>query len=105
MLDDELDVRFGKDAQIRARDAEPRGAQLDLPGRFLARNVQDPVILPEIFADLQQDRRFADARIAADQDQRALDQPAAEHAVELGKARVVPLLVIGIDLLNRQWSG
>ena len=47
------------------------------------------------------ERRLADARIAADQDQRAGDEPAAEHAIELVDARGQPVLARRLDVGQR----
>ena len=44
---------------------------------------------------LQQQRRFADARIAADQHRRAVDEPAAGDAVEFGDAGLDPRRGVG----------
>ena len=49
---------------------------------------------------LQQQRRFADARIAADEDDRAGHQTAAEDAVELADAGQHPAFFGGVDLMN-----
>ncbi len=64
-----------------------RGAQTDLRHRFLARDVDRATArLGEGGERLQDQRRLADARIAADQQRRARHQPAAADPVELGNA-------------------
>ena len=68
--------------------AQTIGAQLDLERALLARRVERRVsgaLQPR--GHLQQQRRLADARLAADEDHRARDDPAAEHEVELVDAR------------------
>ena len=71
-------------------DAEPLGAQPHLIDRLLAGDVgaRRAAALPrgERRGGLQQQGRFADARIAADQDRRAGHEAAAADAVELGDA-------------------
>ena len=47
------------------------------------------------------ERRLADARVAADQDQRAGDEPAAEHAIELVDARGQPVVARRLDVGQR----
>ena len=54
--------------------------------RFFAADVQRLHSRAERAERLQQQRRFADARIAADQHHRTIDQTAAEHAIELADA-------------------
>ena len=46
----------------------------------------------------QQQRRLADAGLAADEHERGRDEPAAEHAVELGDAGRDPLGLLGLDV-------
>jgi hypothetical protein len=66
------------------REPQPVGAELDLLGRFLARDVEDrPDAVGHLGAHLQEERRLADARIAPEKDERAGDDPAAEGTVEL----------------------
>ena len=79
---------FAEDEQIVARHAQPPRAHLDLPHGFLAGNIQHArAILRQMFGGLQQQCRFADARIAADQHQRTFHHAPAEHAVKFSDAR------------------
>ena len=72
---------------LRAAGAEPLGAQAHLGGRLLARDVEDRVAGGAQVAERAGgDRRLADARRAAEQDERAGHEAAAEHAVELADA-------------------
>lgn len=89
---DVLHVRFAVYVALVVADAEPFRPHLDLLGRFLARNVQR---FQAVCAqrDLQAQRRFADARLAAQQDHRAPDQSPAEHPVHLGAGEVEPPLL------------
>ena len=79
-----------------SRDAEPLGAQADLVDRLLAGDIGGARLAAAAVrrgdrgGGLQQQGRFADAGIAADQDRRARHQPAAADAVELGDAGAAP---------------
>ena len=79
--------------------AEPRGAELHLRGRLLAGHEQRAMRAADSRARTQQEqRRLADARLAAHEDERRGDEPAAEHAVELGHARRDPLALLRGDV-------
>ena len=68
-------------------DAQAAGAQADLVDGFLAGDVQHAPAGPrQAGGGLQQQGRFADAGIAADQHGRGRDQAAAQHAVQFGDA-------------------
>ena len=47
---------------------------------------------------LEQERRLADARLAADEHEAGRHEPAAEDAVELGNAGRDPLRLLGVDV-------
>ena len=87
---DFFDVRFGQDKEIGSAHAQPLGSQLELTARFLARDIEDPPTVTERVADLHQERGFTDTRLARKQDHRAVDQTAAEHAVQFSQSRVLP---------------
>ena len=85
--DDILDAGLRGELDIGVGEAEPGGAQAHLRGRFLARDIDDAAALArERSAGLDQQRRFADARFAADQGDRAGDEAAAGDAVEFANA-------------------
>ena len=68
----------------RSQGAEPVGAQPHLRGRLLAAHEQAAGAAGGHRAErLEQQRALAHARLAADERDRARDQPAAEHPVEL----------------------
>ena len=92
LAQDVLHVRLAVYVALVVADAEPLRPHLDLLGRFLARNVQR---FQAVCAqrDLQAQRRFADAQLAAQQDHRAPDQSPAEHPVHLGAGEVEPPLL------------
>jgi hypothetical protein len=81
---DHLKIRLGQEVEAARRDAEPVSAQLDLGRRLLSGDVKHgPGERRQRAARLQQERGLADAGVAADQHQRAGDDTAAQHAVEL----------------------
>ena len=87
--------------KVAARDLEPLGAHLELVRRFLAGYIQDLGKAAELTADLQHQRRFADARRAADEHQRALDGSPAEHTVQLAHTGRKAQLLLGLQLGDR----
>src|SRR5690606_15777645 len=99
--DDPLELDLGHQRQACAVDAETARTQGDLRRRLLAADIEDVVPGRQVRERLQQQRRLADAGIAADQYDRALDQAAAEHAVELLAAGGQPLHVLRRDGVER----
>ena len=90
--EDVADRSRGGEPHRGAAEAEANGAQPHLLGRFLAGDVDHPVTFArEARSDLEQQGRFADAGIAADQHRRPGDDPAADRPVELGEAARKPL--------------
>ena len=88
LLDDAFRRRFPPAAAgVSPDDSETPRAQTHLLQRFFARDVQCRRRAAQRIACLQQHGRLADARIAAEQGDRAQHQPAAEHAIELVHAR------------------
>jgi len=84
--DDILDGGFGGKVDRRALQAEALGAQADLGDGLLAGNIDDAVAgFRDHRRRLDQQRRFADAGIAADENGRTLHEPASGHAVEFGQ--------------------
>ena len=68
-------------------DLQAAGAKLHLLGGFLAADVQHALSLrAEIGADLQKQRRLADAGVAADKHQSALNNAAAQHPIQFPDA-------------------
>ena len=86
-FEDALDARLREQEQRRVADAKPVAARLDLMLRLFARCVEHGADrLREVRGRLQQQRRLADAGFAAEQDERAGNDAAAEHAVEFADA-------------------
>ena len=94
--DDVLDRGLGRELHWRVGKAETFRAQPHLRHCLLAGNVDRPVLAAgERGRDLDQQRRLADAGIAAEQEHRAADEAAAGDAVELGDARRQPRGFVG----------
>ena len=83
---DRVELGLGEDLDVVAA-AEPRGAQLHLRDRLLAGDEQRAPLARDRAERREQQRRLADARLAADEHERRRHEPAAEHAVELGRRR------------------
>ena len=83
-----LEGVLGEHDQPVREQADPVGPQLDLPGRLLPRAVEHQFRARGGQASevLEQQRRFADPRVAAEQDDASRHEAAAEHPVELGAA-------------------
>ena len=101
MFENAFQRGFAEDEEIGRSDTEPFGAHFYLALGFLAGDVEtgEP-FLADRGDGLEQQRRFADARIAADEDHRAGHQTAAEDAVELADARLHPALFGGVDVTD-----
>jgi hypothetical protein len=83
MRQDPLDVGLGDDRQRGSRRAHPSRAHRRLRDRLLARRVQHAAAAGQPGERLDQQRRLADAGIAAEQHQATRDHAAAQHAIEL----------------------
>ena len=94
---DRVELGLGEDLDVVAA-AEPRRAQLHLRHRLLAGDEQRPPLARDRAERGQQERRLADAGLAADEHERRRDEPAAEHAVELGHAGRDPVGLLGDDV-------
>ena len=81
----ELELRLGEDLHVVAA-AQPGGAQLDLRDRLLARDEERATSRSHRAERAQEQRRLADAGLAADEDERRRHEPSAEDTVELGHA-------------------
>ncbi len=84
---DVADLGRDREPDRGLRDAETFGAEPHLVDRLFARDIDGAVAARrDAGGGLEQQRRFADARIAADQHGGTGHQSAAEHPVELGDA-------------------
>ena len=99
LLEDALEAGLGEQVERRVADAEPLAARLDLMLGFLARAVEHRADRARhVRRRLQQQRRLADARLAAEQHQRSRDDAAAEHAIELVDAGRQPRVLLDLDV-------
>ncbi len=91
-FDDALDIGLGEDVhRVRGRavgQAKASGPQAELAGRLLARGVEHRALTAgDAGGGLEDERRLADAGLAAEQDDGAWHQPTAKDPVELIDAR------------------
>ena len=105
LLPDRRDDAFERDlrqqSHLRGVDAQTPGAQRHLCRRLLAADVEHACIGRQRCERLQQQRRLADAGIAADQHDAAFDQAAAEDAIELLDAATQPRDLARLHLAQR----
>ena len=86
---DRRELRLGEDLD-RLRAAESRRAEADLRRRLLAGDEEDAPRLAHGRERREEERRFPDAGLASDEDERRRDEPAAEHAIQLRNTRRDP---------------
>ena len=100
LAQDVLEVRFAVNVTFVVADPDPFGPHFYLMRRLLARDVKrfDPA---RFQCELQAECRFTDARLAAQQDHRALHEAAAQHAVHLAVAQVGAGVLLPLDLAYR----
>ena len=85
--EDVLDRGFGGELDLGVRQRQPLGAQPHLRDGFLAGDIDRALAdARERGRDLNEQRRLADAGIAADEQHRAAHEPAAGDAVEFGQS-------------------
>ena len=98
---DRLELGLGEHGD-RLGAAEPGRAELHLRRRLLAGDEQRLPVGAHRAQRHQQQRRLADAGLAADQHERRGNEPAAEHAVELRHAGRDPLGFLRLDVDEAQ---
>ena len=99
LLENALEAGFGEQIERRAADREPLAARLDLMLGLLARAVEDRAAAARhVRGGLQQQRRLADAGLAAEEDQRSRHDAAAEDAIELVDAGREPRMLLDVDV-------
>ncbi len=96
-LADRVELGLREDLDVR-RSAEPLRAELHLRDRLLARDEQRATVAAHRLQGGEEQRRLADARLAADEHERGRHEPAAEHAVELRDAGRDPLRLLDLDV-------
>src|SRR5207244_800982 len=98
---DRVELRLGQDADV-AGAAEPVRAQLHLSDGLLAGDEQTPSSRAHSGQGAEEQRRLADAGLAADEHERGGHETAAEHAVELGDTGRDALGFVGLDVDEAQ---
>ena len=94
-----LEAGFGEQVKRRAIDGETLSAQFDLMLGFFAGAVENrPDAARHVRGHLQQQRRLADAGLAAKQHERSRHNAAAQHAIEFLNARRNSRRVGGFDI-------
>ena len=83
---DLVHIALGCQQDVILGHVQTHRTQLDLPHRFLAGDIQHAAALGYLAAQLEQDGRFADARLAADQRHAAQHDAAAQHPVQFADA-------------------
>ena len=99
LVEDAFEAGLGEQVERRVADREPLAARLDLVLGFLARAVEHgPDRARHVRGRLQQQRRLADAGLAAEEHERPGHDAAAEHAIELADAGREPLVLLELDV-------
>ncbi len=94
---DGFEADFGQQVDVAGLQSQPARAQRDLFGGLFARHVQHVGGFGQRGQRLQEQRRLADAGIAADQHHGAGHQAAAEHAIEFVQAGGLARRFAGLD--------
>src|SRR5262249_30357397 len=105
--DDVFDRSLRCELDRRTCKAKPFGAQPHLRHSFLAGNINSAVARAgKRRRHLDQQRRLANARVAAEQQHRATYEPAAGDAVELGNVAGETRGVVRLagERLEREWA-
>ena len=96
---DRLEQCLPEEIDIARLIRKPVSSQLHLERRLLSRDVQRSVArCLELRRDLEQESRFADARLSADQDHRAWNDSAAEDKIEFTEPRFPSRLGLSGDV-------
>ena len=105
LLEDPFEAGFGEDVERRAGDAQSLAAQFIWCSDSSPEMYRTGPRSREMRRRLEQQRRFADARLAADEHQRSRHDAAAEHAIELADSCRQPLrhnrIDVGVELGTR----
>ncbi len=102
VAEDGRQVGLARQVQLVVQGAGTFGAQAHLARRLLGTGVQDTATAASrLGRDLEQQGRFADARLAAEQDRGSGHDAAAEYPVELPDAARAPRSILRRDLRDR----
>ena len=96
-----VELGLGEDLDILG-PAEPRRAKRDLRSRLLAGHEQCATSAARDRPErLEQERRLADARLSPDEHERGRNEPASEHAVQLGNPGGDAFRLVDRDVAER----
>ena len=95
---DVFHVGLGQNKEVIPLDPEPLCPQFELSARFLARNVEHAASCTEHVANLHKQSGFSDAGFPGNENDRSVNQAAAEHAIKLSEPRVLPHIVGNFEL-------
>ena len=96
-------LRCQKDVILR--HFQPGSAQLDLPHRFLASDIQNAVLVGNSTAQLQKHSRFAHTRLTAQKHNAAQHNAAAKYTVQLRNAGQNTAFFFGHADLRKAFCG
>jgi hypothetical protein len=104
--ENDLDIGFAGELDVGAAEPEALRPEADLGHGLLAGDIDDTLAgIGECRSGLQQQRGLADARVAADQNRRAHDEPAAGHSVEFTEPRNDARRGLGLARERHQRNG
>ena len=98
-----VQVRFRQHIDAAVINAEALRTHFQLALALFARDVKDRFLLADAAAELQQQRGFANAGRAADQNQRAAHGAAAEHAVKFPDPCGKSQFFLGVQFRDQFW--
>ena len=102
LAEDRGEIGLGGEVELTVECARAAGPESHLRHRLLGAHVEHPPAgRRHPGGDFEQERGLADARLAREQDRRARDDAAAEHAVELADAARAVCGIFGVDLADR----
>src|SRR4029077_20380227 len=97
------DVRLGENEETLVPEPQPAAAQADLRRRLFGAGVEDVAFLRgDAAGGLQEERRFPDPRLAADEHHRARNETAAENAIEAVQPGRQARPLLGLDVGDRE---
>jgi hypothetical protein len=98
LFEDPFETRFSEKIQRRLADVEAFAARFDLVLGLFARRVQHRSAARHVRRCLEQERRLADAGLAAEQHERSRHDTPAEHAIEFVDAGREARVLLDLDV-------
>ena len=101
VADDMREVGLGRQPQARRERVEPLRPEADLLARLFRRHVEHPApAVRHRRRHLREQRRLSDAGLTSEQRDRAGDEPARQHAIQLTDTRGPRLPLGHVDLVD-----